>query len=171
MRTRTLIAGALAALAVVGGAASVIVVASGVRAESPAHHRPLLDVWNTAPVDPSVPAYPTMPTADTLPSSFTAEERASALLWLDHMDYVTQCMVDAGFTNFHIGALWQPGLPEYPAIAWQGEMSNAEKARSATTWFGDPGAGIGNGVGADYHWELGGCDGYGWHKAGVDHPY
>ena len=166
MRMR--IVAALAAVAIAAGAVAVVIVTTGARhGVSAAYHGALLDVWNTAEVDPTVPAWPALPTADALPASFTAEERADALLWVDHMEYVTQCMVDAGFTDFRVGALWQPGLPEYPAIAWQEGLSNAEKERSATTWFGE---GI-NGAGADYDWKLGGCNGYGWHMAGVDYPY
>lgn len=168
---RIKIAAALAALAVSAAIAAIVIVATGVRPGITAYDGPLPDVWNTAEVDPTVPAWPALPTAETLPARFTAEERAAALLWIDHLEFETQCMVDAGFTNFRVGALWQPGLPEYPAIAWQEGLSDAEKARSATTWFGDPGTGTGNGVGADYHWELGGCNGYAWHMAGVDHPY
>jgi hypothetical protein len=161
----------IAGIAVACGIAAAVIVGTGFQTEVTAYRGPLPDVWNTAEVDPSVPAWPALPTAETLPVSFTPAEREAALLWIDHLEYETQCMVDAGFPSFRVGALWQPGLPEYPAIAWQEGLSDAEKARSATTWFGDPGSGIGNGVGADYHWELGGCNGYGWHMAGVDHPY
>ena len=165
MRTR--VVAVVAGLALACGITAAIVIGNGFQTERTAYDGPLLDVWNTAEVDPSVPAWPALPTADTLPASFTAEEREDALLWIDHLEYQTQCMVDAGFTNFRVGALWQPGLPEYPAIAWQEGLSDAEKERSATTWFGE----AGNGNGADYHWELGGCSGYAWHMAGVDHPY
>ena len=126
-----------------------------------------LNVWSTAPVDPSLPPYPALPSADHLPASFTDAERASATLWIEQQTYVTECMVDAGLTDFASVAAWQPGLPENPIIAWQHDLSDAELERSAQTWFG---TGV-NGDGADYDWKAGGCNGYGWHMVGLDHPY
>lgn len=166
MPTRTRIVAVVVGLAGVAAIVGGSVFAAGLTAEASTEEAALTPIWRTAEVDPNVPAFPAVPTADTLPASFSDAERAAALIWLDQHAIVTQCMIDAGFTEFHVGALWQPGLPEYPAIAWQEGLSDEEKARSATTWFGER-----NGSGSDYDWKLGGCDGYAWHMVGVDYPY
>lgn len=166
IRTRlvAVIIGIAGLCAIAGGTVFAVGLTAAADTEEAAH----LAVWRTAAVDPNVPAFPALPTAETLPLGFTDAERESALLWLKQQQYVTECMVDAGFTNFRTVAIWQPGRPSGAQIAWQEGLSDAELERSATVWYGgDPT----NGNGADYDWQRGGCNGYGWHMVGLDHPY
>ncbi len=168
MTQRTRIVIVLLGLAAVAALAGGAVFVTGLGAAEDRETAAQLQIWRTAEVDPAVPAFPALPTADTLPLGFSDAQRESALLWLEQQAHVTDCMVDAGFTNFRTVAIWQPGRPSGAQIAWQEGLSDAELERSATVWYGgDPT----NGNGADYDWERGGCNGYGWHMVGLDHPY
>ncbi len=138
---------------------------TGVPASQPA--RAVYPIWNLAAPDPSVPSFPALPSASHLPASLTSDQRDAALLWLEQQGFVTQCMADAGFPGYRYVAAWQPGQPADSRILWREGLSGSEVERSAVVLFGT----IPNGDGPDYHWDLGGCNGYGWHMIGVDHPY
>lgn len=169
MRTRAAAVLAVAALAL--GLATAILAgigyASVVDARAAVPVARVLHIWESVEPDPTLPGYPALPDAKHLPEYFTAQQREDALIWLEQKEYVAECMAEAGFPGYRYFARWQPGAFSGAQLVWQDGFSDAERMRANDTLNGtDPAMG----TGVDYRWERSGCEGYAWHKVGIDYP-
>jgi hypothetical protein len=106
---------------------------------------------------------PPLPLAKDIPSSWSADERSNAELWLAEQQITDACMSKAGFDEYYYVAQWQGDYFD-PTLAyrWSYGMTPDRKAAALVALDGKTGGG------ADYHWQDAGCIGYSVHVMGQD---